>query len=141
LLKGEFNLDIFYKQLKATRKMGPLGKITEMMGLNMKLPQEQLDLTEDKLDNFKFIMDSMTKQEKLDPELMNRSRIERIAVGSGKKDEDVRELLKHFKQMKKMFKKFKNLGSEKEMQKLQKKGGLQNMLGGMQKKKKKFRFK
>ena len=46
LLKGEFNLDIFYKQLSAARKMGPLGKVAEMMGMKMQLPKEQLEMTE-----------------------------------------------------------------------------------------------
>ncbi|MFH1256313.1 MAG: signal recognition particle receptor subunit alpha [Candidatus Diapherotrites archaeon] len=116
LMKGEFNLDVFYKQLKAARKMGPLNKVMEMMGMGMQVPKEQMELTEEKLDAFKYIMDSMTKEEKLDPEKINKSRIERIAKGSGKSEQDVRELLKHFKQMKNVFKKFRKI-DEKTMKK------------------------
>jgi len=139
LLKGEFNLDVFYKQLKATRKMGSLSKVSEMLGLKMQVPKEMLDLTEEKLDGFKVMMDSMTRQEKLNPDVLNRSRIQRVAKGSGKKEADVRELIKSYKQMANVFKKFRKLDETA----LQKKGGgfdmqkLAQMFG--KKKKKKFR--
>lgn len=138
LLKGEFNLDVFYKQLKATRKMGSLSKVAEMLGLQMQLPKEMLDMTEGKLDGFKVIMDSMTKQEKLNPGVLNRSRIQRIAKGSGKKEAEVRELIKSYKEMAVVFKKFRNLDERA----FKKKGGfdmqkLAQMFG--KKKKKKFR--
>jgi len=141
LLKGEFNLDIFYKQLKATRKMGSMSKIAEMLGFKMQVPQEMLDMTEEKLEGFKVIMDSMTRQEKQNPELLNRNRMMRIAKGSGKSEADVRELIKSYKQMAGMFKKFRHLDEAS----LQKKGGgldmqkLSQMFG--KKKKKKFRLK
>jgi len=138
ILKGEFNLKIFYQQLKAARKIGPMNKIAEMIGLKMQLPEEVLEQSEEKLDSFKVIMDSMTEQELKEPEVLNKSRIERIAKGSGTKEEDVRELIKQYKQMKKMFKKFKKIGSEKQLKKMQKKGGidLAGLMGGKVKKKK-----
>jgi len=74
---------------------------------------------------------------------LNRSRIERIARGAGVKVEDVRELIKQYKQMKKMFKRFRGVANnEKAMKKLGEKD-LGNMLKQMQGKKaaKKFRFK
>ncbi|MFH0715066.1 MAG: signal recognition particle receptor subunit alpha [Candidatus Diapherotrites archaeon] len=134
LLKGEFTLEVFYQQLKAARSMGPLQKVMEMAGLSAQIPKEMMEQGEARLDGFKIIMDSMTKKEKADPELLDRSRILRIAKGSGKSEEEVRELLKQFKQMKQMFKKFKKLEnvSEKDL----KSGKLQKMLQGMQKKKK-----
>jgi signal recognition particle subunit SRP54 len=113
LFRGEFNLDTFYKQLEATRKMGPLSKVAEMMGLKMQLPREMLELTEEKLGNFRVIMDSMTKEEKMRPEKLNKSRIVRIARGSGRSEAEVRELLKQFKQMQRLFKKFKKIGEGK----------------------------
>lgn len=138
LLKGEFNLDVFYKQLKATRKMGPLNKVAEMLGMKMQLPKEMLDMTEEKLLGFGVIMDSMTVQEKKNPEVLNRSRIQRIAKGAGKTEAEVRELIKSYKQMASVFKKFRKLDEKA----LQKKGGL-DMQKMMQmfgkKKKKKFR--
>ena len=142
MLKGDFNLKMFYQQLKAARKMGPLTKVAEMVGLKMQLPKEQLEVGEEKLDGFKVMMDSMTEKELQDPDVLNRSRIERVAKGSGKKDEDVRELIKHYKQMKNVFKKFKKFNDPKKLEKLQKSGDLNKVMQQFgQKKKKKMRFK
>jgi len=140
LLKGELNFKTFYEQLKAARKMGPLSKVAEMMGLKMQLPQEMLEMTEEKLDCFRIIIDSMTEEERLDPELLNKSRIQRIAKGSGKSEQAVRELIKQFKTMKKMFKKFKKLGSGKDLEKLQKKGGIEKIMQQLAGKKKKIKI-
>ena len=140
LMMGEFNLDVFYKQLKATRKMGPLTKVAEMMGLKMQLPPEMLEMTEEKLDGFKVIMDSMTRQEKLNPDVLHHARVLRIAKGSGKSEAQVRELLKSYKQMSGVFKKFRKIDEKT----LEKKGGLDmqkiaQMFGKKKKKKKHFR--
>lgn len=121
LLEGEFNLLVFKKQLEATKQMGPLGKVAEMLGLKASLPSEELELSEQKMKDFEVLMKSMTKKELLNPDLLNKSRIERIARGSGKKEEDVRELIKHYKKMRKMFKKFKEIGKgmkEKDLEKM-----------------------
>ncbi len=118
MLKGNLNFKVFYQQLQATKKMGPLSKVAEMLGLGVKLPKEALDMGQEKMDSFKIIIDSMTEKERLEPDLLNRGRIERIARGAGKKEEEVRELIKQFKKMKKMFKKFKNIASEKAMKKM-----------------------
>ncbi|MFA5931155.1 MAG: signal recognition particle receptor subunit alpha [archaeon] len=131
LMKGNFNLRMFYEQLKATKKMGPLNKVAEMIGLSVKLPKEMLESGQDKMDSFKIIIDSMTEQERLDPEIINRDRIERVAKGAGVKVEEVRELIKQFKKMKKMFKQFKNIQSEKAMKNFGEKG-IGDMLRQMQ---------
>jgi signal recognition particle subunit SRP54 len=142
MMQGNFNLRMFYEQLKATKKMGPLNKVAEMLGLSVKLPKEMLDAGQDKMEGFKVIIDSMTEQERLDPEVLNRGRVERIARGAGVKVEEVRELIKQFKQMKKMFKKFKGMQSEKAMKNFGEKG-LGDMLRQMQGRKmgKKLRLK
>jgi len=144
MMKGKFTLKMFYDQLKAARKMGPLDKVMDMMGLKMQIPKDQLEIGEKKLSSFKIIIDSMTKAERENPEeLLNRSRIERICKGAGRKVEEVRELLKHYKQMKKVFKQFNKLSktgdmSEKGLQKmLSKMKGMKGM--GAQKKKFKVR--
>ncbi len=138
MLKGEFTLKAFYQQLKAARKMGPLDKVAEMMGLKMQLPKEALEQSEEKLDKFKVMMDSMTEQELREPEKLNKNRIQRVSKGSGTTEEEVRELIKQYKQMKKMFKNFKKIGSKKKIEKMQKKGGLDlaGLMGGKVKKKK-----
>lgn len=143
LMKGEFNLTIFYEQLKAARKMGPLGKVMEMMGLNQQMPKEMLEVGEEKLDGFKVMMDSMTRAEKENPELLDRGRITRIAKGSGKSEEEVRELIRNYKNMKAIFKRFGNI-DEKKLQKQGVQGFLRSLQGtkgvkGMGKKKFKIR--
>ncbi len=136
MIGDRFSLETFYAQLKAARKMGPLNKVMEMAGLSQSIPKEAMEIGEEKLDGFKTMIDSMTKKERENPDLLNKSRISRIAKGSGKKEEDVRELLKNFRNMEKMFKQFKNLNEEK----LQK-GGINSLLKKLQpQKKKKFRI-
>ena len=141
MLSGEFTLQTFYNQLKAARSMGPLSKVMDLMGLKQQLPEEMLEVSEKKLDSFKYVMDSMTAQEKNNPETINKSRVERIAKGAGRKPEEVRELLAHYKKMKRMFKQFKKLGAEKQMEKGKfDVNSLMQKLGGGAKRKKKFKL-
>tara|TARA_Y100000310_G_C20606536_1_gene775779 strand:- start:488 stop:1546 length:1059 start_codon:yes stop_codon:yes gene_type:complete len=145
MLQGDFNLEMFYKQLEATKKMGPLNKVAEMLGMKAQLPKEMLEMTQGKLEGFKFMMDSMTKKEKQNPDTINKSRILRIATGSGKSEAEVRELLKQFKQMQKMFKRFGKM-DEKKLERMTKKGKGLDLAGmmqgfGMGKKKKRKHFK
>ena len=139
LMQKEFNLETFYAQLKAMKKMGPLGKVMDMLGVGMQIPKDMLETSEQKLENFKIIMDSMTGQEKRNPEIVDRSRILRIARGSGKKEEDVRELLKNYRRMREMFRQFKGMGDIKSMEDLQK-GKMQKLFGKLAMKKRKFKI-
>jgi len=124
LLKGEFNLIDLYEQTKAMKKMGPLNKVMEMIpGFgNIKMPKEMLQNQEVKLDKWRYMMDSMTKKELEDPEIIKGQRVERIAKGSGVSVSDVRELIKQYKMSKKMMKKFKGKKGMKGMEKM-----MQNM--------------
>jgi signal recognition particle subunit SRP54 len=125
-LIDNFTLQTFYNQLAAARKLGPLSKVAEMLGMGMQIPKDQLDVGEEKLDKYKAMMDSMTKHEKNEPETISSSRIIRVAKGSGTSETDVRELLKHYRQLKKMMGQFKHVDEDalknpKGMQKLMKK--------------------
>ncbi len=140
VLQGKFTLKVFYKQLEAARKMGPLSKVAEMLGLKTQLPKDQLELGQEKLDSFKVIMDSMTNQELNEPELVTRSRVERIARGSGKKPEEVRELLKQYRQLKKVFEKFKKIAGKKNPSEFGEQD-IQKLMKRFSKKKKRFRIK
>ncbi len=129
LLKGEFNLIDLYQQMEAMSKMGPLAKVMEMIpGMGqLKLPKEALQGQEGKLKMWKHAMNSMTKAELEDPEIIDVKRIERIAKGSGISTSDIRELLKQYRQSKKLIKMLKGAGSpEKLMKKLggKAKGGM-----------------
>ncbi|MGQ4870520.1 MAG: signal recognition particle protein Srp54 [Candidatus Thorarchaeota archaeon] len=104
MMRGQFTLTDMMAQLRQLKKMGPIGKVMEMLGLKYKLPEEVARLQEENLKKFEVIMNSMTKQELDNPKIIKSSRIRRIAMGSGTSPQDVRELLKQYEQMKKMMK-------------------------------------
>jgi signal recognition particle subunit SRP54 len=129
MLDEKFTIRMFYDQLKAAKKLGPLKNVFSMMGMN-DLPKDMMEQSEGKLKKYEAMIASMTKEEREDAELLrkNRTRIERIALGSGTKPEEVRELLSRFSQMEKMLKQFKhNRGFRKKMEHFMQKGGA----GGM----------
>jgi len=104
-LKGKFNLKDMYGQLEAMQKMGPLKQVLQMIpGMGYSLPDDAVKVGEEKLKQYRVIMDSMTDEELEHPEIINYSRIRRIARGSGTSMADVRELLRQYNQMRKMFK-------------------------------------
>ncbi|MBI2657464.1 signal recognition particle protein [Candidatus Woesearchaeota archaeon] len=129
-LKGEFNLIDLYEQMEAMSKMGPLSQIVEMIpGFGqLKLPKEMLQVQEGKLKKWKVAMGSFTKEELEDPEIMDTSRIERISKGSGIPGSEIRELIKQYRQSKKVVKMFK--GSKGDMSKIMKKFGGKLPMGG-----------
>ncbi len=108
-LKGTFTLKDVYKQLEAMQKMGPIKKIFEMLpfGIGLKVSDDMIELTEEKMKKFKVIMDSMTEEELLNPKIIDSSRIRRIAIGSGTSPQDVKELLRYYRTMKNVMKTFK----------------------------------
>ncbi|BBD72642.1 signal recognition particle protein [Sulfodiicoccus acidiphilus] len=109
--RTKITLRDIYKQINAIRKMGPLSKVLQMIpGLNMlpKLPtQEDLKMTEERMRRWLAIMNSMTYKELDDPSVIDKSRIRRIAKGSGTTPEDIRELLNHYEMINKMLKTMK----------------------------------
>ncbi len=122
-LKGEFNLIDLYEQMAAMKKMGSLKKIVEMVPgfSSLKLPKEMLDVQEGKLDKWKIAMQSMSKKELENPEEITSERIDRVSKGSGISTNTVRELIKQYRQSKKVVKMFK--GSKGDMSKMMKKFG------------------
>ena len=97
IMKGKFTLNELYSQLEAISKMGPMKQIISMIpGFGGAIPKEAVHLTEQKLKKYKVIMDSMTKEEKENPEIIKSSRIRRIARGAGVREEDVKELLRYY---------------------------------------------
>jgi signal recognition particle subunit SRP54 len=131
-MKGPFTLQTFYSQLEASRKIGPLSKIAEMVGFGAQIPKEELEIGDEKLNKYKYLMDSMTNQEKKKPEILTSARIGRIAKGSGSSEAEVRELLKHYRQLNKVVDKFKNINEES----LKNPKGIQKLMGKFQKRKK-----
>jgi signal recognition particle subunit SRP54 len=108
LLSGKFTIADMYQQFEAVRKMGPLQKIISMIpGLGYQLPQADLDVAEERLDRWKYIIESMTVEEREDPKVLNASRMRRIARGSGTEEREVRELIKQYNAMRKMLRQLK----------------------------------
>ena len=107
LQEGKFTLDDLYEQLKSMQKIGPLSKIAELIpGLGkIKMPENLLEVQEGKLKKWGFAIQSMTKEEKENPELLEKqtSRIQRIAKGSGTNASDIKDLIKQYKLVKKFF--------------------------------------
>lgn len=105
-MKGQFSLNDMMAQLRQLKKMGPIGKVMEMLGLQYKLPEEMAQIQEENMKRWEVIMSSMTKNELDNPKTIKSSRIQRIARGSGTNPRDVRDLLKQHQQMQKMMKQF-----------------------------------
>ncbi len=107
MLSGEFNLKDMYEQMEMLAGVGPLQKIMEMLPIGAgKLSDEDMLDTQHKLKMFRIIMDSMTEEEMENPNLIKKSRIKRIAKGSGNTTKEVRDLMAHYKKAKKAIKGF-----------------------------------
>jgi len=98
LLSGNFSMRDFVEQIRMVRKMGPLKDLLEKFPLFGEMT-EQLNPDEKELTKIEAMYDSMTEQERLRPNLITDSRVKRIAKGSGRKPEEVRELLQKFGMM------------------------------------------
>lgn len=111
LLKDAFTLEDFREQLQQIKKMGSIEQIFSMIpGMGrLKLPKD-LQGSEKELVKVEAIINSMTKEERRSPEILNGSRRLRIAKGSGTTVQDVNQLLKQYLQTKKMLRQFKRSG-------------------------------
>lgn len=105
IMSGKFTLNDMYQQLKAMGKMGPLQKVMSLIpGMSKLEDKMDYEATQEKLKKYRYIMDSMTNEEKDNPAIVKASRVQRIAVGSGTSVHDVRELLKQYATSKKAIK-------------------------------------
>lgn len=107
IMRGKLTLRDFYEQLERVSNMGSLEKVLQMIpGVGMSIPEEEIKVGKKKLNRFKLMMQSMTEEELDNPNILNSSRIERIAAGSNTSKKEVKELLKQHQKMKKMLKSF-----------------------------------
>ncbi len=105
IVKGEITLLDLEKQLENILKLGKLKDVLKMIpGISLFINKEFADLTEKKIKDYLVILKSMTYEEKVNPKILNSSRIRRIAFGSGKSVDEVRELIQYYNQMKKAMK-------------------------------------
>ena len=119
MLSGKFTLKDMYDQMEMLQGMGPLKKITSMLpGFADKIKDQDMEATQERLQRFRVIMDSMTDEELEDPKLIKSSRVIRIARGSGTTPKEVKELLKQYNMSKKAMKGF--MGNRKMRRQLMK---------------------
>ncbi len=115
LREDQFTLEDFRNQLKQVRQLGPLDQILGMLpfGKALKGSPKELDAEQADLGRFDAIIASMTPAERRHPEIINGSRRQRVARGSGTSVQDVNRLLKQYAQLRKMMKQFKGLEGKK----------------------------
>ncbi|MCZ6703078.1 MAG: signal recognition particle protein, partial [Ignavibacteria bacterium] len=105
LKKNKFDFDDFLKQIKVIKKMGSLSSLMGMIpGFNSQVNNAQID--DNALVKVEAVINSMTKQERQNPKILNGSRRKRISKGSGNSIQNVNRLIKQFSEMQKMMKRF-----------------------------------
>jgi signal recognition particle subunit SRP54 len=114
LQKAEFDLEDFRSQMRKIRKLGSMDSLLKLIPGMGKVRDQLQDaqVPEKELNRVEAIINSMTPQERRQPRIINASRKERIAGGSGNTVQDVNKLLKNFTQMQKMLKNFGGKGKK-----------------------------
>ena len=110
MLRGRINMRTIYRQLRAARSMGPLSRVLQMLpgaGVLFSVDESTARLGEEKIRRWIAIIESMTYEELDNPEIIDKRRMRRIAIGSGTSVDDVRELISHYKNMKRLVKRLR----------------------------------
>ena len=107
VLSGKMTIEDFYSQMENVGKMGFRNIIDNLPGLSGVVKEDQIDVIQGKLKKWRYIIQSMTKNEKRNPEVINDSRRKRIARGCGVAEHDVKDLIKNFNNSKSMIKQSK----------------------------------
>ena len=112
MLSGEFTLEDFSQQISQVLKMGPIGKLMDMLPGEFGKMSQSIDpqAAEKQVRTTQAIISSMTPQERQNPKLLNARRRKRIAVGSGTRVYDVNQLIKQYREAKKLMKELKKSG-------------------------------
>ena len=126
IAKNQFGFDDFLKQIQQVKKMGNMKDLVGMIpGMSKKV--KDMDIDNDSFKGIEAIINSMTKEERQNPKILNGSRRKRIARGSGSQVQDVNQLIKQFSQMGKMMKMMQGGGQNKIMDMMQGRTGLPGM--------------
>ena len=135
LLEGEFTLEDFLEQMRQLKKMGSLQNLVGMLpGMPNELRNAEIE--DDRLDQIEAIICSMTPQERATPRVVDGSRRQRIAAGSGTRPSEVSQLLRQFSEVQRMMKRMGNKGpgSGRKKSKKGRKGSRVTPPGSQQKK-------
>ncbi|MBR6823467.1 MAG: signal recognition particle protein [Firmicutes bacterium] len=135
LRKNRFTLDDYLDQLQQMRKMGGMKEMLSMLPGGMSKQLKDVDVDDKQIVAIESVIQSMTREEREHPEIINASRKRRIAKGCGRQVQDVNRLLKNHEQMQKMIKQLTNAqngkGSKSPKKGKKKRGGFPGMGGGM----------
>lgn len=107
LLGGKMSIEEFYAQMESVGKMGFRNIVDNLPGLSGMVKEDQLEAMQGKLEKWRVIIQSMTKTEKMNPDIINESRRKRLARGSGMTEHDVKDLIKQYTNSKSMMKQAK----------------------------------
>ncbi len=120
MMKNQFTLNDFLKQLQSIKKMGPLESVIKMIpGIGSKLPRD-LKIDDNALRHVEAIIQSMTNKEREKPQILNGSRRLRISKGCGRPVMEVNRLMRQFEDMKKMMKKMSSPKGMKQLESMMK---------------------
>ena len=113
--KNKFDFDDFMGQIQQIKKMGNMKDLVSMIpGVGKAV--KDIDIDDNAFKNIEAIIQSMTPKERANPDIINQSRRQRIAKGSGTTIEEVNRLMKQFDQMRKMMRMMTGMGNSKMMQ-------------------------
>ncbi|HEX6067316.1 MAG TPA: signal recognition particle receptor subunit alpha [Nitrososphaera sp.] len=120
VLSGKMTIEDFYAQMEQVGKMGFRNVIESMPGLSGMVKEDQLDAMQERMEKWRFIIQSMTADEKKDPDVINESRRKRIARGSGLPESEIKHMITQYNNSKAMMKQSKG----RQMQGLMRRFGL-----------------
>ncbi len=111
IMSGKMTIDDFYYQIEQISKMGSLRSVFEHIpGVAGMVKDDDVDAMEERMNRWRYIIQSMTKEERMNPDIINASRIRRIARGSGSSERDVKEMITQYHRSKDMMKSMKGRG-------------------------------
>src|SRR5262249_11661154 len=108
LAKGDFNLNDFRKQFEQLKKMGPMREVmSQMPGMSEMIPEDEDP--EKAFARIQGMIDSMTKKERANPDLIDLNRRRRIAEGAGTEQHEVKQFINQFEQIRALMRKMMNM--------------------------------
>jgi len=133
MMSGRFTLNDMYTQMDMMSKIGTLDKFLSFLPAGMfggmgQMSRKQKEEMQDNLERYRTIMDSMTENEKNNPQILKAERIKRVARGSGVTEKNVRELIAQWNKSRKMMKGIQgNRKMSKQMRKMMKSGDFEDL--------------
>ncbi len=126
IMEGDFTMEDFFEQMQSVTSSGMMDQIMDQLPFSKdSLPDNALDVQEEKLEIYHAAMKSMTPEEKSDPKMVNKSRADRIAQGAGVERGEVRDMIKQYRQAKNMMDKMSGKNMKRgNMKKLMQQFGL-----------------